>query len=376
MGGIVTDEVRMCGAVRGFERDIAIGRLRFWRGADMDSERKILCFESTESLREALMTSGACLSGTVSAAICRESTPERLAAALFKLGIPLFLIPNPAFSLRTLEGKLALLDFWRGELIVNPQLDTLCRYTSSDKGVNLEVAQGVKKGYVCKDISHIFDCVGDASVLCACGNIEKGEELFEEISTLAEALCPSSLTVALECPVDECEECFCDRVEALFRAAIYGNISLMLTSACSEDEASRAHRLLHTCFCRLVEEAREFNGYISKGILIDTPLMLLRARALPRCDFFCFDFSLLSSRLTGAWNLRDRLRSKEALAAFWGTWREDNDSLCRLRELRAVCNACDADEYFWKWVEFMGIGEVYFKNGEYDCFCATDAKNS
>ena len=52
------------------------------------------------------------------------------------------------------------------------------------------------------------------------------------------------------------------QVEALFRAAIYGNISLILGGVCSYRAARRAFELLHGSFCRLSEEGREFNGYI------------------------------------------------------------------------------------------------------------------
>jgi hypothetical protein len=173
------------------------------------------------------------------------------------------------------------------------------------------------------------------------------------------------LAVLLSAPRDSSDrerERFCDSAEALFRAAVYGDMSLFIGGICSQNEVRHAFELLHGCFCRLLEDGREFNGYIAKGILISSPVLLLDALSLPRCDLLCLDFSLLSARLTGAEDRESLLRSREELRCFWETWKAENETLCRSRELRAICKTADADAFFFDWVEFMNISEVYLQD--------------
>ena len=375
MSGFSNGEVRICGAPQAFGAELAIGRLRFFGGEDRDGEGRIVCFRSAGALGEAILLKDESFLEGIAAAVCTVDVPDRLLGALSERGTPYFILPDAAALSPSLEGRLALLDGRRGELIIDPQIETLCGYTADRSGA--AARSRAKKSRFYKSIPNRNAL--SSGVLCECVEIGRGGDLFERASSLAELLCSSSLAVLLDVPQgsdEEAEKRFCDSAEALLRAAVYGNMSLILGGVCSQAEAGRAFGLLHSCFCGLLEEGREFNGYIAKGILVSSPTLLLDASHLPRCDLLCLDFSRLSYLLTGARGREGLARSREALRGFWEDWRRDNEALCRSRELRAICRAEDADDFFWDWVEFMDISEVYLEDGYNDGFCDRGSKNS
>ena len=368
MSVINSGEIRIHGMPQPFMREVAIGRLRLFGNGEGADDRSIVCFQSVESLARALEAEdGRCFSGAV-AVVCGCETPDFLLGALCELGMPYFMLPDSVRISRTFEGRLALIDHGRGELIINPQLEALC-------GCRSQYSERVSHGGVrlSRFLKHPFCLQYDfCGALCESKTLGRDGELLERASELAEALCSSSLAVLLDspqCESEEAEESFCNSAEALFRAAIYGNMSLILGGVCSYRAARRAFELLHGSFCRLSEEGREFNGYIARGILIESPLLLFDLSRLPKCDLLCFDFSLISARLTGAERGEIPSASRDPLRRFWKTWRAQNDAICRSRELRAICSAHEADDFFWDWVGLMDIKEVYIDGGYNDSFC-------
>ena len=375
MSGINSGEIRICGMPQRFAADISVGRLRFFGSVGIDGERSIVYFKGEDSLRRALALLGGSFFCGIAAAVCEQGTPDALLGALCELGTPYFLLPERSFISRSLEGRLALLDGQRGELIIDPQLETLCGYRAplSDGTAH----GGVRISRFCRELPPLR--TDSCGVLCECDVLGDGGELLESALALSESLCTSSLAVILDSPKESSEEeerRFCDSAEAIFRAAVYGNMSLMLGGICSQSEAERAFALLHGCFCRLLKEGREFNGYIAKGVLISSPALLFGASYLPRCDLLCFEFSRLSALLTGTEDRIGIARSRDTLKSLWESWRAENETLCRSRELRAICSVEDADELFWDWVKFMNIKEVYIE-GEYgESFWNLGTKNS
>ena len=352
-------ELRICGMPQAFSEATALGRLIFFDGRERDGERSIVYFWSVEALRGALIQRGESFFAAMAAAVCDFHTPDRLLGALSELGTPYFLLPEGEVISRTMEGRLALLDSRRGELIIDPRFDTLCTYSHADS--TRSVRREVRKSCFYKDVSILSSA--EYGLICRCEDLLGEGDLFERSADLAEELCRSSLTLTLDLPATESdEESFCNCAEAVFRAAVYGNVSLMIKGVRSPIDAEYALRLLHGCFCRLLREGREFNGYIAKGFLIDSPALLSELRHLPRCDFLCFDFSRLSERLVGKESKRSP-RLCEALRIFWETWTRDNDVLCRATDLRALCREEDMGDLFWDWVELMNIGEVCIEGG-------------
>ncbi len=85
-----------------------------------------------------------------------------------------------------------------------------------------------------------------------------------------------------------------EEIKAVYRAAVYGEISLLLGNVFNKENAETAKVAANLAFRELLEENHEFNGFIRKGIFIDTPLALLSHIPTEGFDFFCYDAEKLS----------------------------------------------------------------------------------
>ncbi len=101
---------------------------------------------------------------------------------------------------------------------------------------------------------------------------------------------------------------FYETVRTVYLRGIYGRFSLLLRGILSREDWQDALRLCHRCFCELSEERREFNGYMPRGILIDSPLLLNMENASDGVDFFCLDYH----RLCCLWGGKDSERIRRS----------------------------------------------------------------
>ena len=98
---------------------------------------------------------------------------------------------------------------------------------------------------------------------------------------------------------------------------------------------------------------------MSRGILIDAPIWLCERHRLGKCDFICFDFDLLTSRLLGIKTDEKLKRAQvDSLCRFWEDYRSAYFGSERA-ELRAVSRDPALRELFFDWAEFMNIVEIY-----------------
>ena len=360
MSRVAGGEIKICGMPQAFCREISVGRLRFFDAREQDYDRAVVCFEDAERLRIAIEGSADFPFCSVSAVLCPHSTADRLSGALFDLGTPYFILPARAELSRSLEGRLALLDRGRGELTIDPELDTLCRYSAAD--LDIASMAGIRKSRICHDVLRARSLSGEG-ILCDCRDLAVGGEIFDVACDLVERLCPTPITLGIASAAKTGEERFCESAEAAMRAAVYGNLSLMLKGGRSESEIRRDLGLLQGCFCRLLKEGREFNGYIPRGIFISSPLLLYKCSSLPKSDFICLDFSSLGLALTGAKKREDMMKGYRELLDFFCDWRRSNRLFEGACELRASCELGDARELFWEWCELLGVKEVYIGGG-------------
>ena len=87
-------------------------------------------------------------------------------------------------------------------------------------------------------------------------------------------------------------------LRALLRASVYGRFSLLFRGILTDEDINGAMRCLHRAFCELESEGREFNGYIPRGWVIDTPLLLCSPIHISGADTVCLDVERLSRLLT------------------------------------------------------------------------------
>ncbi len=186
---------------------------------------------------------------------------------------------------------IAILDSARSRLYVNPDLETINSYfgahareckpstralLETDRAVSISGTQ--YRGLVTQR-------QGDADE----------QKYYEHLCELADTNTGAELiAVANAADVDS----FISDVRAIYRAGVWGRVSLLCTSVHTPKQADERVMMLHTVFRMLEGEGREFNGFIPKGLLVDAPLLLLSTPRHTVLDFFCVDFEKIRRLLT------------------------------------------------------------------------------
>ena len=196
-------------------------------------------------------------------------------------------------------GKIALLDTAAGSLFVSPDLPTVTRYASVVQGEGKAVGHFERiytAGYGKIELLPYFK--GEMSTVSEAGCIwdisAEGlgeEQLFERYRDAAEVLPPRALTVVSGSRAMRAEE-----IRAAMRSGVYGNISLLFGGILSEGHLTEALDTLCHAFCELELDGREFNGYLPRGLLVDTPYLLWIAEELRGVDFLVYDLPALARR--------------------------------------------------------------------------------
>ena len=351
--------------ITGAESDaVLIGRLRFWKTGERIycRERCVLCLRTLRGAFEAI--SYIDTSGNVVAVVCALTLPEGLARKLAALGVPYLLLPDGELPEESADGRLALIDVPRSRLTVDPSIEVIDEYTKRQKRVIDTIGRDVSR-IADREMFRAFLAGKELTGgwLCDAETISREGDFFDLSLTLSERLCAERLCISLAVPNGRMEESFSERAEALFCAAVFGELSVMLRGYASPLSLEKAIRLMHKSFCKLESEGREVSGYLVKGILIDSPMQLLLWQDMPRTDFVCFDFDLLCERLLGccADEVEGSPEHLDVLCKFWENFKKSY--ACRGKiELRAKSDRLFSGKLFLDWAEFMGVGEIYVPN--------------
>lgn len=183
-------------------------------------------------------------------------------------------------------AKIAILDAYTQKLYVNPDLETVtCFFKTSTRKKAHSVSLTVELPPSADELPH--GCNGvlvDAELDSTTGETEA----YEYFCDVAERFTGTQLVAVAD--LSSGSDCFISRVRAIYRAGVWGRYSLLCKGVKTPENATRCISFIHQAFRLLDEEEREFNGFIPKGILIDTPLILLSAPTCRMLDFFVIDF--------------------------------------------------------------------------------------
>ena len=146
---------------------------------------------------------------------------------------------------------------------------------------------------------------------------------------------------------------FRSRIRAIYRASVWGQFSLLCTGISTPAELDECLRILREIFCELESEGREFNGFIEKGICIDTPMMLYKFPQHSHSDLLCFDPERLRRLCTGVTD--SDVGMKEIIEAIAKTCRENE-------KCSVAIMARDEGEAkkFINAFKYLKIGKIYF----------------
>lgn len=183
-------------------------------------------------------------------------------------------------------AKIAILDAYTQKLYVNPDLETVtCFFKASTRRKANSVSLIVKLPQSADELPH------------GCNGVLVGTELdgamceteaYEHFCDVAERFTGAQLVAVAD--LSSGNDCFISRVRAIYRAGVWGRYSLLCKGIKTPENATLCISLIHQAFRLLDEEGREFNGFMPKGVFIDTPLILLSAPTCRMLDFFVIDF--------------------------------------------------------------------------------------
>ena len=342
------EELLFFGISQSARPSLVAGRLMIWgeRAGGEAADASIICILDPQAPSITTVMALPCAPAALVISSCALS-PALLSLAAGS-AIPFIILNDVPHELYFQGGKVALLDTAKSVLIIDPSIETLNRYPR-----------------LCE-----YDSTGD-SVGCPL-KLHKEEskckflldspfpvELFEALNDVSERFGAPPITLCLSVPRSKRdEEAFCEAADSLFRAAVYGDLSVMLKDFVSDAELSYALSLLHSVFCRLQQEGREFNGYVKKGALITSPAQLMRRIRLWRPDFLCFDLESLLCRAFGcsveqlctSADLRDEARE---------IWRHYLDVFAPECVFSLRCRELYGSELMRDFISFARIRDVY-----------------
>ncbi len=85
-----------------------------------------------------------------------------------------------------------------------------------------------------------------------------------------------------------------EEIYDIYSQSALGTPFLLLCGIRTAEEWQRGLSLCHRCICELYGDKREINGYLPRGLMIDTPRILTSDTRFWGCDFFCMDYERLS----------------------------------------------------------------------------------
>ena len=226
------------------------------------------------------------------------------------------------------DGRIALLDPSSGRLFVSPDITTVNRYLPE---LRRRQSEPIPPFVMCGGKKIRLSVMRDAedrelecnTVISLWESDECEEELYIRYSEMAERTVGRSLTISLSARSD-----YSIALRALMRGAVWGELSLLLCDILTESELTNFMKGLCAAFCELEAEGREFNGYLPRGLCIDSPYLLSISKELRGIDFFIFDLEKIISSLGGG---RDEPPDDLILYAL--------ESVCRISEARGdICH--------------------------------------
>lgn len=227
-------------------------------------------------------------------------------------------------TLKEISGKLAYLDAQSRLLISTPDIDTVNKYENQkrreeDIKYRLPVIS-TKMPLLSCDIKNITDTEGARGILVDMDKIGLKDEdaVFNFLTKICDTSPTKPLSVKLSYSNSKEEvEKNGAMIRGIYRASVYGNISIMCAGFSHIEEIEEYGKLLSESFCRLEESGREINGFMERGIVCDSYVILFSllskrvskgvgkgSRILDGVDFICFDMDKLSEK----WLIKEKGR--------------------------------------------------------------------
>ena len=233
----INSEKRISGRVISRKKSAVLGRIRFFD--ESYREGCVLCVRKKEEL-EAIDKDMLLLCPPL-AIVLLDDEWDLSFEELDLPDVACLALDKVDFGRDFLKNKVALIDCERGILIIDPSIDTLEAYSSSKnkkEAVELSCASGkILQDF---DIKSKLNKENYEYFLVSSSAFES-DLLFDGAVDLWESACPELLIFDVSVPNngDGGERIFCEKIENLFRAALYGSFALSISKFSCESELVR-----------------------------------------------------------------------------------------------------------------------------------------
>jgi len=202
------------------------------------------------------------------------------------------------------EGKIALLDPAAGALFVSPDITTVNQYKSvigcpirKKAPLRLPCGKAIRILSVPRGIWEV-PREGDGYLIDIEDMIFTGEDLEERLYEAYRDSAEKSVGVSIIAKINSVEYRY-EQIRALMRGGVYGSFSVLFGGILTISDADKALTYLRRAYCELELEGREFNGYLPRGLYIDTPYLLSISEEIRGFDFFVYDTEKILRLMTG-----------------------------------------------------------------------------
>ncbi len=232
------------------------------------------------------------LDGTVGMIIsdCPTETLQKRARRAAKL----CRLPSMEINVALPDNTVAILDTSCEKLFINPDLETISAYFGESVKRKKRRASLILDGRT-PSLPYGFEGVSIGAELSTDADEQQAYEYLCEISDRYMGI---PITVEADASADT--EKFEERVRAVYRAGVWGRFSLLCSCISTPEQAKERILSMHKVFRELDDKRREFDGFMPKGLLIDTPIMLLEGAQIKTVDFFHVDVEKLQCLLSGS----------------------------------------------------------------------------
>ncbi|MBQ8850587.1 MAG: hypothetical protein IJ011_09675 [Clostridia bacterium] len=203
---------------------------------------------------------------------------------------------------RECGGRIALLDTDAGKLYVSPNIVTVNKYTPllrscrpsvHERPLILPCGRRINISAI-PEARFLLTDTADGYIIRPSPAIGDEEALYSKYRDIAESAVGHKVTFTLSARKDMQTE-----LRALMRAAVWGEVSLLFCNVLTEKELVGAFGNFCNAFCELEGDGREFNGYLPRGLRIDSPHLLRFAADLRGADFFVYDVERMAELMSG-----------------------------------------------------------------------------
>lgn len=271
--------------------------------------------------------------------------------------------PCPFLRLPSLSsehhGKIALLDPQSGTLFISPDLSTLDRYAQALCSACLDSPSASRRSWVIHTPEEIArrDADGWLLELTAPPDQNAEEFYYEQYCDAADRAMGTPIAAVVNLAADRAPEQTREQIRALLRGAVYGRFSLLLRGILSPDGLRLGLEEVHRAFCELESEGRECNGYLPRGILIDTPMSLVCELSPMGLDLIALDLPRLLPLLTGSNRSMDE-RLLQGVLPLLGRMTERYGKQKKI----AILSLSDLSNVFCEELRSMETEEIYWQD--------------